>query len=53
MTLGDDHPCRVIGVGSIRVRMFDGVTWTLTHVKHVLDLKKKTSVIGLPGEKRI
>ena len=31
VTLGDDHPCRVIGVGLVRVRMFDGL-YGLSHM---------------------
>ena len=40
ISLGDDHPCLVAGVGTIRVRMFDGVVRTLSNVKYVLELKK-------------
>ena len=28
VSLGDDHPCKVAGVGTIRVRMYDGVIRT-------------------------
>ena len=40
VSLGDDHPCLVAGVGTIRVRMYDGVVRTLSNVKHVPELKK-------------
>ena len=40
VTLGDDHPCKGVGIGSIRMRMFDGIVQTLTNVKHVPKLKK-------------
>ena len=40
MTLGDDHPCKVASIGTIRVRIFDGMVWILTNVKHVSELKK-------------
>ena len=46
MTLGDDHPCRVAGIESIWVRIFDGMVWTLTNVKHVPDLKKNLVSLG-------
>ena len=46
MTLGDDHPCRLIGVGTMMIRMFDGIVHTLTHVKHVPDLKKNLVSLG-------
>ena len=40
MTLEDDLSCRVTGIGSIQMRMFDGMVQTLTNMKHVPDLKK-------------
>ena len=44
--LGDDHPCRVAGIESIRVKMFDGMVQRLTNMKHVLDLKKNLVSLG-------
>ena len=46
VSFGDDHPCRVAGVGTIRIRMYDGVTRTHTNVKHVLELKKNLISLG-------
>ena len=46
MSLGDDHPCQVAGVGTIRVRMYDGIIRTLTNVKHVPELKKNLISLG-------
>ena len=40
VTLRDDHPCKVAGIRSIRMRMFDGMVQTLTNVKHIPELKK-------------
>ena len=40
VTLRDDHPCKVADIGSIQVKMFDGMVQTLTNVKHVSELKK-------------
>lgn len=40
VTLGDAYPCKVAGIGTIKVRMFDRMVWTLTNVKHVLKLKE-------------
>ena len=39
--LGDNHSCKTVGVGSVKIKMFDGVIRTLTDVRHVLELKKK------------
>ena len=50
VSLGDDRPCLVAGVGTIRVRMFDGVVRTLSNVKHVPELKKKLISLGYMEE---
>ena len=46
MTLGDYHQCKVSGIESIQVRMFDGMVQTLTNVKHVPKLKKNLVSLG-------
>ena len=46
MILGDDHPYRVIGIGSIWMRMFDGMVRTLTNMKYVPNLKKNLVLSG-------
>lgn len=46
VNLGDDHPCRVFGIGTIRVRMYDGVILILINVKHILELKKNLISLG-------
>ena len=46
VTLGDDHPCRVTGIRSIQMWMFDGMVRTLTNMKHVPDLKKNLMSLG-------
>ncbi|XP_038975178.1 uncharacterized protein LOC120106276 [Phoenix dactylifera] len=46
MSLGDDHPCKVAGVGNIKVRMYDGVIRILTNVKYVSELKKNLISLG-------
>ena len=43
---GDDHPCLVAGVGTVRVRMYDEVVRTLSNVKHVPELKKNLISLG-------
>ena len=44
--MGNDASCRVVGMGNIRVKMFDGVIKTLCDVKHVLDLRKNLFSLG-------
>ena len=39
--------CTTVGIGSIRVKMFDGVVKTLTRVRHVPELKKNLISLGV------
>ena len=39
--LGYNHSCKTDGVGSVKIKMFDGVIRTLTDVRHVSDQRKK------------
>ncbi|GJV72506.1 hypothetical protein Tco_1492501 [Tanacetum coccineum] len=32
--MGNDSPCKVVGIGTIRIKMHDGVVRTLTDVRH-------------------
>ena len=45
--LGDSHSCKTVGVGSVKIKMFDGVIRTLTDVSHVHELKKKIISFGV------
>ena len=36
----NDVICKTVGIGNIRMRMFDGQVRTLTNVRHIPDLKK-------------
>ena len=36
----NDAPCKIIGIGSIKIKMYDSIVRTLTEVRHVLDFKK-------------
>ena len=38
--MGNDASCKIAGVGTIRIQMFDGVVRTLGNVKYILDLKR-------------
>ncbi|GJX75491.1 transposable element [Tanacetum coccineum] len=45
--MGNDSPCKVVGIGTIQIRMHDGVVRTLTDVRHVPDLKKNLISLGV------
>jgi len=38
--MGNTTVCKTVGIGNIRMRMFDGQVRTLTNVRHVPDLRK-------------
>ena len=38
--MSNNAPCKLVGIGSIQIRMHDGIVRTLTEVRHVLELKK-------------
>ncbi|KAK2989446.1 hypothetical protein RJ640_018764 [Escallonia rubra] len=42
----NDVACKVVGIGSIHIRMYDGIVRTLTDVKHVLELRKNLISLG-------
>nr|GEU39227.1 putative polyprotein [Tanacetum cinerariifolium] len=44
--MGNDSPCKVVGIGTIRIKMHEGVVRTLTDVRHVPDLKKNFISLG-------
>jgi len=44
--MGDDHPCKVEGIGTVRIKMFDGMVRELKEVRYVPQVKKNLISIG-------
>jgi len=44
--MGDDHPCIMEGVGTIRIRMFNGMVRELKGVRYVPQLKRNLISVG-------
>jgi len=44
--MGDDHPCNVKGIGTVRVKMFDGIVRELKKVKYESQLKRNFISVG-------
>jgi hypothetical protein len=38
--MGNDISCNIVGIGSIKIKMYDGSIRTLIAVRHALELKK-------------
>jgi hypothetical protein len=46
VTMGNGEHCKITGIGSIRIKMFDGVVRTLCDVKHVSYVEKNLISLG-------
>ena len=44
--MGNNASCKVIGIGTIKIKMFDNVVRTLREVRHVLEMKKNLISLG-------
>lgn len=44
--MGNNVPCKVIGKGTVQIKMHDGIVRVLTDVRHVPDLKKNLISLG-------
>jgi hypothetical protein len=38
--MGDNSPCTVVGMGTVQIKMFDGIVRTLTEVRHVPSMSR-------------
>jgi hypothetical protein len=45
--LGDDAPCKIVGMGNVKIKQRNGNQWLLKDVRHVPDLRKNLISIGL------
>ncbi|KAH9781781.1 hypothetical protein KPL71_008610 [Citrus sinensis] len=41
------NACKIVGIGSVKIRMYNGMTRTLEHVRHVPGLKKNLISLGM------
>jgi hypothetical protein len=44
--LGDDAPCKIVGMGKVKIKQSNGNQWLLKEVRHVLDLRKNIISTG-------
>ena len=45
--MGNNATCLVIGIGTVKIKMFDGVVRVLSNVRHVPDLRKNLISLGV------
>ena len=44
--MGDDHPCNIEGMGTVRIKMNDGIVRELKEVRCVPQLKRNLISVG-------
>ena len=44
--MSDDHPCNIEGIGTVRVKMIDGIVQELKEVRYVPQLKRNLISLG-------
>ena len=44
--MGDNHVLEIDGIGTIKLKMYDGLIRTISGVRHVKDLKKNLLSVG-------
>jgi len=44
--MGDDRPCNMKGIGTVHIKMFDGMVRELKDVRYVPQLKKNLIYVG-------
>lgn len=45
--MGNNATCPVIGISTVKIKMFDGVVRVLSNVRHVPDLRKNLISLGV------
>ena len=45
--IGNHNACNIVRICSVKIRMYDGVTRTLEHVRHITRLKKNLISLGM------
>jgi hypothetical protein len=38
--VGDDTPCHIVGIDSVQIKKYDGMTRSLTGIKHILTMER-------------
>jgi hypothetical protein len=44
--LGDDEPCKIVGMGKVQINKKNGNQWLLKEVRHILDLRRNLISTG-------
>ena len=44
--MGDNHALKIVDIGTIKIKMYDGIICTIQRVQHVVGLKKNLLSVG-------
>jgi len=44
--MSDNRPCNIKGIGTVQIKMFDGMVRELKKVRYVPQLKRNLSLVG-------
>ena len=44
--LGDDEPCKIVGMGELRINLKSGGEWMLKYVRNIPSMKRNTISTG-------
>jgi hypothetical protein len=44
--LGDDAPCKIVGMGKVKIKQCNGKQWLLKEVRNVIDSRKNLISTG-------
>ena len=44
--MGNNVTCKIVGIGSIKIKMYDGIVRTLTDVRYIHELRKNLISMG-------
>ena len=48
--MGDDEPCKIVGVGKVQIKLNNGNEWLLQYVRHIPTMKINLISIGQLGD---
>ena len=44
--MGDDHTCRLVGQGTVRIKIYDGTMRELKNVRYISRMMKNLILVG-------
>jgi len=45
--MGDDRPCNMEEIGTVQIKIFDGMVWELKELRYVSQFKKNLILVGV------